>query len=578
MSKQNEPIVYPIRRKLALLAVFVVAGLMVMRAVDLQLTDHEILKDRGDATHLRVVEIQANRGMISDRRGEPLAITTPISSVWAVPGKLALQQRRWPELAILLGTNPEHLRTLIEPRINREFIYLKRHVTPSVAAKTMQLNIPGVALMQESRRYYPAGEVTAHIVGFTNVDDTGQEGIELSLDGQLRGRSGAKRVIKDRLGRVIENVESIRSARPGENVQLTIDKRVQYLAYRELKSAVRLHRAKAGSIVIIDVHTGEILAMVNQPSFNPNNRSGLKGEYYRNRAVTDVMEPGSTIKPFTIATALESGIFRPGSEIDTRPGVFAVGNHKIRDVNNYGVIDLANVIVKSSNVGTSKVALSMDPVALWQTFNKVGFGESTFGGLPGESAGRLPDYHNWREIEHATMAFGYGLSVTTLQLARAYAVLGNGGIALPTRIVRPGSRGEASHRGGSSANGTRVFSEQTTQQIRRMLTLVVRSGTGKRAAIPGYSVAGKTGTVHKASASGYAEDRYLSLFAGIAPAKQPRIAAVVMIDEPQGGEHFGGAVAAPIFASVIGDALRLLNVPPDALDSDVGMLAVAEQP
>lgn len=560
-------IAYHGRRRFALALVFAVSGVMMWRAVDLQLTDHEILKDRGDATHLRVVEIQANRGMITDRLGQPLAITTPISSVWAVPKQLWRQQSRWSDLANLLGTNPDHLRTLIEPRINREFIYLKRHVTPKVAAQAIALNVKGVALMQESRRYYPTGEVAAHIVGFTNVDDAGQEGIELALDDRLKGRSGAKRVIKDRLGRIIENVESINPARAGGVVRLTIDKRIQYSAYRELKSAVRLHRAKAGSIVILDVKTGEILAMVNQPSFNPNNRNGLKGEYYRNRAVTDVFEPGSTIKPFTIATALESGSFLPSSEVDTRPGIFEVGIDKVRDINNYGVINLINVVVKSSNVGASKVALSMDPEFLWRALDNVGFGTSTFGGLPGESAGRLPDHRNWRQIEHATIAFGYGLSVTALQLARAYAVLGNDGIALPTRIVHS----------NMAFTGERVFSKETVRQVRRMLTMVVRTGSGRRAAVPGYSVAGKTGTVHKATAGGYAEDRYVSLFAGLAPADEPHVAAVVTIDEPQRGEHFGGRVAAPIFGSVMSDTLRLLNVPPDEFDADVGMLAVAEQ-
>ena len=560
-------ITYTGRRRFALALVFAVSGLMMWRAVDLQLTDHEILKDRGDATHLRVVEIQANRGMITDRLGQPLAITTPISSVWAVPKQLWRQQSRWSDLANVLGTNTDHLRTLIEPRINREFIYLKRHVTPKVAAQAIALNVKGVALMQESRRYYPTGEVAAHIVGFTNVDDAGQEGIELALDDRLKGRSGAKRVIKDRLGRIIENVESINPARAGGAVRLTIDKRIQYSAYRELKSAVRLHRAKAGSIVILDVKTGEILAMVNQPSFNPNNRNGLKGEYYRNRAVTDVFEPGSTIKPFTIATALESGSFLPSSEVDTRPGIFEVGIDKVRDINNYGVINLVNVVVKSSNVGASKVALSMDPEFLWRVLDNVGFGISTFGGLPGESAGRLPDHRNWRQIEHATIAFGYGLSVTALQLARAYAVLGNDGIALPTRIVHS----------NMAFTGERVFSKETVRQVRQMLTMVVRTGSCRRAAVPGYSVAGKTGTVHKATAGGYAEDRYVSLFAGVAPADEPQVAAVVTIDEPQRGEHFGGRVAAPIFGSVMSDTLRLLNVPPDEFDADVGRLAVAEQ-
>ena len=536
---------------------------LVWRAVELQLNEHEVLKNRGDARHIRVVEIAANRGTITDRHGEPLAISTPVNSVWAVPRKLWQAQARWGELANLLNTNPEHLRTLIEPRIDREFVYLKRHVEPSLAKQTLQLGIQGVALLQEHRRYYPAAEVTAHVVGFTNVDDTGQEGVELAMDHLLSGRPGAKRVLKDRLGRIVENVESIRAPHPGTDIALSIDKRVQYLAYRELKSAVHEHRAKSGSIVIMDVHSGEVLAMVNQPSFNPNNRSGLKGEYYRNRAVTDVFEPGSTIKPFTVGAALESGEFRPQSRIDTRPGFFAVGRHAVRDMNNYGVIDLAKVITKSSNVGASKIALSMDPVVLWDFFQRVGFGESTFSGFPGESSGRLADHQNWGDIEHATMAFGYGLSTTSLQLARAYAVLANDGVAVPTSILR------VAH----PPMGKRVFSKRTARQVKRMLTDVVRVGTGRLAAVAGYQIAGKTGTVHKPAHDGYAQDRYISLFAGMAPASLPRLVTVIVIDEPQGAEHFGGLVAAPIYARVMRDTLRLLNIPPDELELSSELVA-----
>ena len=564
MSEQQSPDAFPLRRRFVLALLVSSSALLIWRAIDLQLNEHEFLKDRGDARHIRVVAMAANRGTITDRHGEPLAISTPVNSVWAVPRQLWQAQDRWQELAKLLSTNAEHLRTLIEPRIDREFVYLKRHVEPSLAKQVMALGIDGVALLQENRRYYPTAEVAAHVVGFTNVDDTGQEGVELALENLLSGRPGAKRVLKDRLGRIVENVESIRAPHPGTDVALSIDKRVQFLAYRELKSAVHAHRAKSGSIVVLDVQSGEILAMANQPSFNPNNRSGLKGEYYRNRAVTDVFEPGSTIKPFTIAAALESGEFRPQSLIDTRPGFFAVGRHAVRDMKNYGVIDLSSVIVKSSNVGASKVALSMDPIVLWEFFHRVGFGASTFSGFPGESSGRLTDHQNWRDIEHATMAFGYGLSATSLQLAHAYGVLANDGVAVPTSILR------VQH----PPNGQRLFSARTALQIKSMLTEVVRSGTGRMAAVSGYHIAGKTGTVHKPANDGYAEDRYVSLFAGMAPATRPKLVAVIVIDEPQGVDYFGGRVAAPIFARVMRDALRLLNIPPDALEPTMEMVAL----
>ncbi len=537
-----------------MLGLFAAAAIALLwRGVYLQLTHKDFLQDHGDARYLRTVAIPAHRGMITDRHGEPLAISTPVSSVWASPRRLALDEQQWPRLASVLEMSVGQLKALIEPRIHREFIYLKRHVDPAVARQVMNLGIPGVSLRSEYRRYYPLSEVTAHLLGFTNVDDVGQEGIELAFDGHLRGTQGAKRVIKDRLGRIVENVESIRPPRPGRDLTLSLDKRVQYVAYRGLKAGVQRYRARAGSMVILDALRGEILAMVNQPSYNPNNRMGFKGEYFRNRAVTDVFEPGSTIKPFTIAAALQTGAYAPSTVVDTRPGYFRVGRHTVRDLHNYGVLDVSGIIKKSSNVGATKIALSLEPESIWRLFNELGFGAFTETGFPGESPGYLRDYQAWREVDRATLAFGYGLSVTTLQLAQAYMALASDGVALPLTLERRTILPE----------GERVMVPKTARQVRAMLEEVVKDGTGVLANIAGYRVAGKTGTVHKSTRGGYAKHRYVSLFAGMVPASQPRLVAVVMIDEPNNGEYFGGMVAAPIFANVMRDALRLMSIPPD---------------
>ncbi|RME32612.1 MAG: penicillin-binding protein 2, partial [Gammaproteobacteria bacterium] len=403
------------------------AGILAWRSVDLMFLRKDFLQDRGDARSLRVVEIPAHRGVIRDRHGEPLAISTPVSSVWANPRRLLQARHQWPALAAVLGMKPDRLAAILEPRKRREFVYLKRHVPPPEAARVMALDIPGVALQREFRRYYPAGEMAAHVIGFTNVDDQGQEGLELTFDQRLRGEPGLKQVIKDGKGRVIEDVEGIRPMRRGEDLFLSIDRRLQYLAYRELQAAVSRHQARGGSLVLLDPRSGEVLALVNQPSFNPNNRSGLKSEYFRNRAVTDLLEPGSTIKPFTIAAALETGAWTPRSLIDTSPGSLAIGRHRISDSHNYGRITIADVIRKSSNVGAAKVALSLAPERLWDMYFAVGFGQIPGAGFPGEAAGRLADWRDWGEAEQATIAFGYGLSVSCLQLARAYAVFANDG-------------------------------------------------------------------------------------------------------------------------------------------------------
>jgi len=411
-----------------------------------------------------------------------------------------------------------------------------------------------VNLQREYHRYYPAGEVTAHVLGFSNVDDRGQEGLELAYDDWLKGIPGSQQVLKDRLGRVVRHVEQLRKPLPGHDLTLSLDRRLQYLAYRELKRAVMQHKARSGSVVILDVHSGEVLAMVNQPSYNPNNRDHFKASQTRNRAVTDLLEPGSSIKPFTVVAALESGQFRSTSIVDTTPGQFRLGKAMIRDSRNYGRISVATVIQKSSNVGASKIALALPDEALWKVHARLGFGNPTGSGFPGEAGGLLSHARHWRDIEKATLAYGYGLSVTPLQLARAYGVLATDGVLKPVTFLRT----------DGAVEGERIIAASITQQVRRMLESVVQEGgTGTQARIAGYKVAGKTGTVKKAVPGGYSEDRYISIFAGLAPASQPRLAMVVTINEPRGDVYYGGEVAAPVFSKVMAGALRMLGVPPD---------------
>jgi cell division protein FtsI (penicillin-binding protein 3) len=562
MTTASAPSEYRGRQRF-MLALLAVAGLvLVWRAVDLHIVRKEFLQGQGDARYLRVVSEPAHRGMITDRHGEPLAISTPVDSVWANPKELIQARESWPKLAKALEMRHDDLKRLLAARKDKEFVYLRRRVTPDMAADVMKLEIPGVALEPEYKRYYPAGEVTAQVVGFTNVDDRGQEGAELVFEQRLRATPGAKRVIKDRLGRIVESVERVAEPHPGEDIALSIDRGIQYLAYRELKAAVQKNRADAGTVVILDVHTGEVLAMVNQPSYNPNNREALDTDSLRNRAVTDVFEPGSTIKPFTVAAALEHGGFKPHTLIDTHPGTYRVGSKLIRDFRDYGIIDVATVIQKSSNVGASKMALAMPPQQLWNVFTSVGLGEMTGGQFPGESAGLLSNYSSWREIERATVSYGYGLSVTALQLARAYAALARDGSALPVSFVPRDARALAA----SAEQYPSRLSARNLQAVRAMLEMVVSDGgTGIEAKVTGYRVAGKTGTSKKAAAGGYLEDSYLSLFAGFAPVSDPRLAMVVVIDEPRGEEYYGGAVAAPVFGNIMAGALRMLDVPPDNL-------------
>lgn len=545
-------------RRHVVLALFGMAfAALIWRAVDLQVFNQDFLQNQGDARHLRVVTLAAHRGMILDRNGEPLAVSTPVDSVWANPQDLATAREYWPALAKLLELDHDQLRRLLEARADREFVYLKRHVDPVIAAQVRALGAPGVSLQREYRRYYPDGEVAAQVLGFTDVDDVGQEGVELAFDEWLRGEPGAKRVIKDGKHAVIENVESIRPARPGRDLVLSIDRRIQYLAYRELKAAVHQHKAKSGSVVVLDTATGEILAMVNQPSYNPNNRTRWHPSTLRNRAVTDLFEPGSTLKAFTVAAGLESGLYRPDTPIDTTPGFWRVGGNTVRDVHNYGPLDVTGVIRKSSNVGSSKIALSLDKEMFWSLLNRLGFGAVSASGFPGEASGLLVNYRRWRPIEVATLSFGYGLSVTPLQLAHAYSVFTDGELR-PVSFLKQ----------QKTPHGESIVSKRTADALRAMLEEAVGpEGTAPAARVAGYRVGGKTGTARKSIAGGYSTKQYVSVFSGIAPLSQPRLSVVVMIDEPSNGDYYGGKVAAPVFSKVVAGALRFLNVAPDGLDS-----------
>jgi len=554
MSKKETTLMHPARHMVVLMIVVSVMLLLFWRAVDLHTLKSGFLQDEGNARHLRVLKMAANRGMISDRNGDPLAMSTPVDSVWANPRELEIEREQWSRLAKLLNMKVDVLQRRLGQRSDRSFVYLRRHINPNVAQRVMAMGIPGISLQREYRRYYPAGEVAAHVVGFTNIDDDGQEGLELAYDQWLQGTPGSKRVIKDRLGHVVENVESIAEPLPGKDLRLSIDRRIQYLAYRELTTTVQQHKARSGSAVVLDVQTGEVLAMVNRPSYNPNNRSTLRDGNFRNRAVTDVFEPGSSIKPFTVAAGLEAKKFTPKSMIDTSPGVLRVGRKAVRDLRDYGAINMATILQKSSNVGASKIALSLDPEQMRRVLSQLGFGDVTDSGFPGESAGQLTDSRRWREIDRATLSYGYGLSVTALQLAQAYAVLAGDGVMKPVSFVAFKDKPQ----------GVQVISKRTAHQVLSMLEGVVGDGgTGTLANVPGFRVAGKTGTVQKYGANGYSDGRYVSLFAGAAPASRPRLAMVVVIDESRGEEYYGGRVAAPVFSRVMAGALRILGVAPD---------------
>jgi len=548
------------------LFVMLLAGLaaLLLRAIYLQGVNNAFLQQKGDARYGRVVDIHAHRGMITDRHGEPLAVSTPVESVWASPADVEFSMNQLLNLAKIVGMTPEALKSRLTDT-SREFVYIKRQLPPEQAEKVVKLGIPGVSLQREYRRYYPGGEVTSHLIGFTDVDDNGQEGIELALQAQLGGKAGSQQVIKDRRGYVVEDVASLRAPKEGSDIALSIDSKIQSLAFREIKQAVEKHRAKGGSIVVMDAKTGEVLALANWPSYNSNNREKPGISVLRNHAVTDLFEPGSTMKPFTVAAALEEGKVKPGTVIDTAGGTFTVNGRTIHDTHPERSLTVAQVLQKSSNIGTAKIALGLKPETLWRSLNQNGFGALTGAEFPGEAAGKLRDYKKWRPIEQATMSYGNGISVNLLQLARAYTVFANGGELKPVTLLKQ----------ETPAVGVKVYSDATAQAVRDMMEAVVRpGGTAPLAQITGYRVAGKTGTAHKLENGKYV-DRYVASFVGMAPASDPRLIVAVMINEPGGREYYGGLVAAPVFGSVMGASLRLLGVPNDASLDNV-MQAPAE--
>ena len=524
----------------------------------------EFLQSQGDNRSIRTVSIPAYRGLITDRNGEPLAVSTPVTAIIANPQQIKLDDVD--RLAQAMGSSASQLRSRLRRYRNKSFMYLARQLPSDEANRILDLNIVGVSGQREYRRFYPAGEVTAQLVGVTNISDHGLEGMELAYDSWLSGEPGAKKVVKDRAGRVINDISLITSAKSGEDLRLSIDLRVQYAAYRALKKAVVKHNAKSGSVIVLDVTTGEVLAMVNQPSFNPNDRVSLRQDAVRNRALTDLMEPGSTVKPFTILAALESGLFKANSTIETSPGYFKVDYKTFVDPVNYGQLTLAGVLKKSSQVGTTKVALALDPELTRDLFQRVGFGEVVGSGFPGETMGRLPAYERWDPVTQATFAFGYGLNVSPLQLARAYTVLANNGLRKEVSLVAL----------ESAPSGERVIDSVVAKQVRSMLRDASGyRGTGAKAMIDGYSVGGKTGTLHKVKpGGGYDENRYMSAFAGLSPVDTPRLVTVVVIDEPSQGDYFGGLVAAPVFSEVTGNALRLLQVTPDKIHENQDLASV----
>ncbi len=546
------------RRRLLLVTVLLGFGVLMGRAVYLQGMHTDFLQQKGDARYSRVLTLSAHRGMVTDRFGEPLAISTPVESIWASPPDVTINTAQIKRLAGLLNLKPSELNKKFT-NSEREFVYLKRRMPPEQAAQVMQLAIPGIFIQREYRRYYPAGEVMAHVVGFTGVEDNGQEGLELVYQDWLSGKPGSRRVIKDRQGHIVEDLEAVKVPQDGHDLKLSIDRKIQYLAYRELTRAVEENKAKAGAIVVLDARTGEVLAMVNQPTYNPNNPVNIAGRS-RNRAITDTFEPGSTMKPFTISAAFETGNFTPNSMIDVGQGSFVIGKSTIHDVHAKGVMSVSQILQKSSNIGTAKMGMTLKPQALWSMYNQVGFGSAAHSGFPGEVNGRLRPWKSWVPIDQATMCFGQGITVTLLQLARAYTVFANDGELKPISLVKL----------NEPPIGQQVLSAQTARQLREMLELVVQpGGTAPKAQVAGYRVAGKTGTAQKVENGVYANNKFIASFVGMAPASNPRLIIAVMVDEPSAGKYYGGAVAAPVFSRVMEASLRLLAVPQDAPTNNV---------
>lgn len=546
------------RRRVLLVAVLSGFMLLVVQSVSLQSTNKAFLQKKGGDRYIRTLELQADRGKIKDRRGEILAGSSPVASVWVNPSVVEITEKQKLALAKLLDMKVASLDQKVSNK-QKEFIYIKRRIAPDLAEQVNALDIAGVYLEREYKRFYPAGDVTSHVVGFTGVDGNGQEGLELVRNDALAGQAGQRRVIKDRAGQIVEELEVVREPSDGDELTLSIDRRIQYLVFRELSKAIEQYKAKAGSAVLLDAKTGEVLAMANFPTYNPNNPINIKGKT-RNRALTDVFEPGSTMKPVTAAAALEFGGYLTTTTVDTAPGYMKIGPATIHDTHSYAELTVAEVVKKSSNVGSAKIALSLDKKKLWNVFNQLGFGEKTDIGFPGEVRGKVRDYKTWRPIEQATMSYGHGISVTLLQLARAYTVFANDGELKPVSLVKL----------DKAPIGQPVFSASVANSVKDMLELVVQEGgTGTKAQVAGYRIAGKTGTAHKLGANGYERDKYVGSFVGLAPASNPRLIMAVMIDEPTSGQYYGGTVAAPVFSSVMSEVLRLLAVPQDAPNTNI---------
>ena len=529
---------------------------LVGRAAYVQLVNSDFYQRQGEARYLRELPINTSRGMITDRNGEPVAVSTPVASIWVNPQELMRAPDRIPELATALGMPLDELSTKLSQKADKEFMYLRRRINPDDAEKVVALKIPGVASQREFRRFYPQGEAMAHVLGFTNIDDRGQEGLELAFDEWLRGKAGAKRVIRNRKGDTVES-DLLRAAEPGKDLTLSIDRRIQFLAFKELRNALIANKAAGGSMVIMDVATGEVLAMVNLPTYNPNSVGGAAPDTRRNRAVTDLVEPGSTMKPLTIASALQSGVVTKDTTVDTNPGYMAIGRYTIKDVpRNNGVLNVTGVITRSSNIGAAKIAAKMPDQVFYDHVHSFGYGSSPHSGFPGESAGVFPRPARWSGSSKTTMSYGYGLNVTPLQIATAYSALGNGGKLIAPTFVK-GQRNE----------GKQIIDEKIAKEVVAMMETVVTQGGAKQAAVLGYHVAGKTGTARKAGPGGYERGHYNSLFAGVVPASNPRFATVIVINDPQAGTYYGGLVSAPVFHNVMEGALRLMDVPPDDIDS-----------
>lgn len=540
------------RLLIVLLCLFLIT--VCARLYHLAVGDRAFLLRQSQSRILRTVSIPAHRGMILDRTGEVLAVSTPADSIWMAPTMMALDNPAYQKLASLLSLPAASIEQGIAKKKNRHFVYLKRRVSLELSQQVMALKIPGVFVQHEYKRYYPDGPVTAHVLGLTNVDDQGQEGLELAYNQWLSGQVGKKQILKDRMGHVIDDIAVLKAPEQGRDLVLSLDKRIQYLAYQALEKAVDQYHAESGSVVVLDVKTGEVLAMVNLPTYDPNGALSRNHGVYRNRAVTDMFEPGSTMKPFNIAFALQSGQYTPDSEINTHPGWMRVGGYTIKDHGrDYGVLTLTEILKKSSNIGAAKILMSLAPQGYWQLLSAIGFGQPTQSGFPGESPGRLVVHDRWRPSVVATLSYGYGIAVTALQMAKAYAVLGNWGLAIPVSFMKL----------SSAPAGKRVIRPDVAKQVVAMLEYVVKQGgTGRHAHLYAYRVAGKTGTAYIANQSGYDKKRYIASFVGLAPVSQPRIVVSVMLRDPK-GQHYGGVVAAPVFAQVAEGALHLLGVRPD---------------